>query len=1259
MTAVRLSSLFSPTLLVLGLGAPVLRADIAENFAALSPGATPNASNSIFSSNSIGAGCSALGVLDATNRFGSGTSNRLLRITDDSASATARLGRDAGASGLVGNVATFSFVLANDSTGTGNNLGFRLSSGAVAWSTFNFQILFNRAEDGTGLGTTGGTTPETFGYPLGRPLRVQLAINNSSSPQTDYHDSHDLAPGRIDVWMDGERVAAGLEFTDNALGADGLPFRSLSLQTFSSALGVDVTIDDLRVSSGLVIDPPPVPSPGFAAFASATLPVAENHGLLVVPVQRLGGNDGELTVSYWTEDLTAVGGIDFEASSGTLFWGDGEVSDRTILLPIIDNTAMDGDRLFRVHLGVSPPTTQATLLITILSDEMLPDPTIAALSANAVALWTGDGGDALSPRFAEALASLAVEVDDHLATLSAQGRWTDVDYTDVIPDATWTLDRHYTRLQAMALAYATPASRHFRDAALLAACHLAIDAAEQTVHPSTNLQVGNWWWWQIGIPRLYSRALVLLGDDLDPVRRQRAAATLDYLIGPALRNGTDGVQNRIWQGLNRLLAGLIAADLDWVNTGADLIRSNVRLAGPAEEGIMPDLAFQAHGAWLGGQYLSQLATGQYGASFAADVPEFLCLVRGTSLGLNAAALDLVYRYVIDGAGWSAFGPWNDISVQGRAYTRENRSSANVLQGLLRLATFPHARAGDAAAAAQAMLDRWTDPLLLEAAALATRPAVTDAQGVEPQGIRSFDDSDYLVHRSARHFLSLKTISTRNLIGESINGENLRGRHLASGVTWILTGNDYAGPTALPALDHARLPGTTVEAGLNLGRAYHYLPGRRSFVGAATQAKNGVAAMDFASQSQSSDSALVARKSWFLFDDSLVALGSGIATTKALRVETTINQRPLPSLTTPVWVDGVATDLAAGVATPLAATWLHADGMGYVFPGAPTIQVMRKLQTGRWSDLGSGSTTLQSQPYLTLWFDHGQQPSNAGYAYAVLPGATADATAAAAGAYEILQQDNVAHAVRHRQEASTGAAFWQAGTVDFVEAAQPCLTFWKFRRQRLDFGISDPSHALTTVSVRLRGRFQVLEMPADASLEELADGLRVTLPVSAGRTRHFSLHVRALGEESAAATWRRLEFGDDAPASRTADEADPDHDGLPNLVERLTGLSALSPSRLAQILSLAPDALPGATGLLSLRRLTGGTMGDGENYTVAGAQMTLEGSPDLSLWRSGSGRLVAVGSAVGHGDGTETVSFRWQDLPGEQPAHFFRLRVRVP
>ncbi|MEW6158598.1 MAG: Calx-beta domain-containing protein, partial [Verrucomicrobiota bacterium] len=90
---------------------------------------------------------------------------------------------------------------------------------------------------------------------------------------------------------------------------------------------------------------------GRLSFASATVSVPNASGLVEVEVKRTAGATGPLSVKYQTSDGTAVAGADYEASSGTLFWQDGDVLPQLIRVRILPANGSESAETFSISLS--------------------------------------------------------------------------------------------------------------------------------------------------------------------------------------------------------------------------------------------------------------------------------------------------------------------------------------------------------------------------------------------------------------------------------------------------------------------------------------------------------------------------------------------------------------------------------------------------------------------------------------------------------------------------------------------------------------------------------------------------------------------------------------------------------------------------------------------------------------------------------------------------------------------------------------------
>jgi uncharacterized delta-60 repeat protein len=105
----------------------------------------------------------------------------------------------------------------------------------------------------------------------------------------------------------------------------------------------------------------------------------------------LNTNTIPLSVSYYTTNLTAVAGTDYVPVSGTLVFTNG-IATNTIVVPIIGNNLLEGNRTFNVVLAqptatgvLMAPTNEVVTIVDINCGVQFSSPTYAVLKSNVVA----------------------------------------------------------------------------------------------------------------------------------------------------------------------------------------------------------------------------------------------------------------------------------------------------------------------------------------------------------------------------------------------------------------------------------------------------------------------------------------------------------------------------------------------------------------------------------------------------------------------------------------------------------------------------------------------------------------------------------------------------------------------------------------------------------------------------------------------------------------------------------------------------------
>lgn len=227
------------------------------------------------------------------------------------------------------------------------------TSGTIDISVDNFPDLtglYNFIPENAGnltfrlrrVGQSNSALSVNWSVPAGTASQGSDYLGPNGSPAT-YNGTLTWADGES-----GERLLS-VPIVDDALAEGDESFTvSISLSTGGTLASLDFTIRDND-------------SPGSAGFRNFAPVVQENAGSVSVPVQRLNSFVGPLTVNYTITSISAVAGQDFDGTSGSITWADGETADKNIVLPILSDALVEGDETFTVKLDSSP--TWATVTI--------------------------------------------------------------------------------------------------------------------------------------------------------------------------------------------------------------------------------------------------------------------------------------------------------------------------------------------------------------------------------------------------------------------------------------------------------------------------------------------------------------------------------------------------------------------------------------------------------------------------------------------------------------------------------------------------------------------------------------------------------------------------------------------------------------------------------------------------------------------------------------------------------------------------------
>lgn len=741
------------------------------------------------------------------------------------------------------------------------------------------------------------------------------------------------------------------------------------------------------------------------------------------------------------------------------------------------------------------------------------------------------------------LGTRAAELQSTMAPATGS-LWPDAVWTDPEPDTdqesfgfSAKMNENFSRLRTMAEAYCQQGTGLTGNASLAADIVAGLDHMYARIYNENQTRYGNWWSWQIGAPQALLDTCVLMYDRLSAPQIANHCRAVDHFVPDSAvgsYTGTSTGANRV--DLCRVLAlrGVVGGNSAKIALARNAL-SPVFPYVTSGDGLYADGSFVQHGTIP--------YTGSYGAVMLGGLGMLFALLAGSSWAVTDPNRQIVLDAVEN--AWAPF-LYNGLvmdNVSGRGMSRgisatdpEQIQADDHLRGHGILSSI--VLLGQGASATEnarwrglvkgwMQRDYYSPPLSnpsLGLVSLARLKAVADDTSVtaiaEPTGHRLFSSMARATHRRPGWAASISMANKRISYYETGNGENLRGWHSGSGMLYWW-GDTYANgqysDAFWPTVDPYRLPGTTTSrktladgAGGDWGAAKPDV----NWVGGATDGTRAAIGQYL----RGLQSTLMAKKSWFCLDDSIVCLGAGITCTDGTAVESVVENRNLgPTGAHAFTVNGTVKPVSHPWSETLTgATWAHIGGMGgYVFPGGATVKALREERTGRWSDINrSMSTTALTRRYLTLWADHGTNPSDATYAYVLMPGANTTQTAACAadsGWVQILANTDDQQGVRVPSLGFTGVNFWFGGTVGAITASAPCCVMITEKSDGTAvICVSDPMRMQTGLSLTWnRAVASVTSRPSTVTGATTGSSLNLTfgdLSGTAGATQKITVRL---------------------------------------------------------------------------------------------------------------------------------------------------------
>lgn len=647
------------------------------------------------------------------------------------------------------------------------------------------------------------------------------------------------------------------------------------------------------------------------------------------------------------------------------------------------------------------------------------------------------------------------KVEDLLLELSENGSWLNIDYTDKIRGG-WPVKNHLDHVHSLVVAYKKKGSKYTGDQNLSEKIHLALNFWLKNDFLSTN-----WHDQHIGVPERLLPILFLMEEELSKKQLDKA---MELLYRAKIKMSG---QNKVWLSTNVMLRSLLLRKADSVAIASQAIQDELQIAKGV--GIKADWSYHEHGA--------HLQFGNYGLSYLEDMIKCYLLLNNTPFQFSDDKIEVLRNYILEGQQWVIWNKKYDISASGRKlFPNEQTHKYQSLKKCIEI---------------MKSVDK--------AHAIDYDHAINSKMLV---GDKHFWESDFHVHRAKDFYFSVKMSSSRVIGTESINGEHVKGYFSGDGLAFLYTGDEKY-EDVLPYMDWKKLPGITRiqdDTELPTIKAWDFQT-KGSFVGGVSNGQSGLAVMDY------DRDGVKAHKSWFMFGDKILCLGSQINAQSPFVVTTGVNQM-IGKGKVGIKENGIFKQ-AADRSQSLQAGWILHDNIGYLFLEKQDIKIESRFLEGSWNNLALRERPIiLTDNVMRIWMDHGKNPRNAKYAFVLVPNTdpqTLD-NLTITPPFTYRNTEEIQYAVNGEGNLA-GIVFYKPGKVDLfggISVDKPCVMLVEKLGNSYQVHVSDPSHELEKLSIGIQGIF------TGESVKSLNNQstISVILPSGqeAGKTKSFMLNI---------------------------------------------------------------------------------------------------------------------------------------------------------
>ncbi|EOG5870688.1 polysaccharide lyase 8 family protein [Staphylococcus aureus] len=550
---------------------------------------------------------------------------------------------------------------------------------------------------------------------------------------------------------------------------------------------------------------------------------------------------------------------------------------------------------------------------------------------------------------------------------------------------------------------------------------------------NTNL---NWWDYEIGTPKSLTNTLILLNGDISSDEKKKYTAPIktfapksDEILSSVGKAEPAKGGNLVDIAKVKLLESIIEEDKDMTKNSIDSFNKVFTYVQSNSTGK------ERNGFYKDGSYIDHQDvpyTGAYGVVLLEGISQMMPMIKETPFKETSQNDTILKSWIDDGFMPLIYkGEMMDLS-RGRAISRENETShsasVTVMKSLLRLsdAMDESTKAkykkivktsvkSDSSYKQNDYLSSYSDiskmKALMEDSTLSTNDLT--------QQLKIYNDMDRVTyHNKDLDFAFGLSMTSKNVARyESINNENLKGWHTGAGMSYLYNSDvKHYRDNFWATADMKRLAGTTT---LDNEEPKENKNSDKTFVGGTKfDDQHASIGMEFENQ----DKTLTAKKSYFILNDKIVFIGTGIKNTdSSMNPVTTIENRKANGYT--LYTDDKQTTNSDNQETN--SVFLESTdtkkNIGYHFLNKSKINVKKESHTGKWSEINkSQKTEDKKDEYYEVTQKHSNSDNK--YGYLLYPSLSKDVFKSKASQVTVVKQDDDFHVVKDNESVWAGVNY---------------------------------------------------------------------------------------------------------------------------------------------------------------------------------------------------------------------------------------------